>query len=142
MTSYVPVDLRRWVESRARGACEYCLIDESNTFLGCQVDHVISEKHGGETVSENLCIACTVCNRAKGSDIASLIGNGTLVRLFNPRVDRWSDHFRLEEDTIVPLTQIGEVTATLLNFNDLERILERAELISKGRYPPFTRPAP
>jgi hypothetical protein len=27
------------------------LIHEDDTYLGCQVDHVISEKHGGETTA-------------------------------------------------------------------------------------------
>ena len=51
MTSYVSVELRRAVEARADGVCEYCLIHERDTFLGCQVDHVVSEKHGGPTDS-------------------------------------------------------------------------------------------
>ena len=72
MTSYVAADLRRIVESRANHLCEYCLIHRDDTFLGCQVDHVISEKHGGLTESDNLSYACTFCNRAKGTDIGSI----------------------------------------------------------------------
>jgi hypothetical protein len=36
-----------------------------------------------------------VCNRYKGSNIASVSLSGGLVPLFNPRLDQWSDHFRL-----------------------------------------------
>jgi len=43
MTSYVAADLRRAVELRANHLCEYCLIHEDDTYLGCQVDHVIAE---------------------------------------------------------------------------------------------------
>ena len=50
MSSYVPPGLRRLVRSRAEDLCEYCLIHEEDTFLGCQLEHIISEKHGGETV--------------------------------------------------------------------------------------------
>ncbi len=53
MSSYVSADLRRLVTSRAQSLCEYCLIHEDDTYLGCQVDHVISEKHGGPTELEN-----------------------------------------------------------------------------------------
>lgn len=67
MTSYVPAELRRLVEERARNICEYCLIHVDDTFFGCQVDHIIAEKHGGLTVDDNLSLACTFCNRAKGS---------------------------------------------------------------------------
>jgi hypothetical protein len=49
MTSYVSVDLRELVASRANRTCEYGLIHESDTYLGCQIDHILSEKHGGPT---------------------------------------------------------------------------------------------
>jgi hypothetical protein len=60
MTSYVSAHLRREIESRANNLCEYCLIHEDDTFLGCQVDHIIAEKHGGTTESNNLSYACTI----------------------------------------------------------------------------------
>jgi hypothetical protein len=87
MTSYVGIELRRLVVARASGLCEYCLIHESDTWLGCQVDHVISEKHGGPTSAENLAYACVFCNRAKGTDLGSIAEtSGRLVRFFNPRI--------------------------------------------------------
>jgi hypothetical protein len=102
------------------------------------VDHIISEKHGGASAAENLAYACLFCNRNKGSDISSVVpGTSELVRFFNPRTDRWSDHFRLERDgiTIAPLTRIGEATSRILRFNDSERLLEREALQAVGRYP-------
>jgi antitoxin (DNA-binding transcriptional repressor) of toxin-antitoxin stability system len=56
--TYIPVELRRLVISRADHRCEYCHIHEDDTYFGCEVDHVISEKHGGPTVAENLAYAC------------------------------------------------------------------------------------
>jgi hypothetical protein len=137
MTSYVSAALRRRVVRRARKLCEYCLIHESDTHLGCQIDHVISEKHGGVTDVANLAYACTYCNQAKGSDIASIADStGALARLFNPRKDKWSDHFRLNGVRIEPKSEIGEVTTRILAFNTAERLLEREELAIQGRYPP------
>jgi hypothetical protein len=107
-------------------------------FFGCEVDHILSEKHGGPTSEDNLAYACLVCNRNKGSDIASVVpGTGELARFFNPRIDRWRDHFELGPDgiTIVPLSAIGEATARILGFNDGERLLERQALRQIGRYP-------
>ena len=49
MTSYVPAALRRLVAGRAGDVCEYCLIDQDDTYFGCEVEHIISEKHGGFT---------------------------------------------------------------------------------------------
>jgi len=50
--TYIPTELRRLVVVRAGGFCEYCLIYEDDTFFGCEVDHIVSEKHGGLTVGE------------------------------------------------------------------------------------------
>ena len=47
MASHVPIELRRFVAERAGRICEYCLIHEQDTYAGCQMDHVISEKHDG-----------------------------------------------------------------------------------------------
>jgi hypothetical protein len=113
MSSYISADLRRLVALRARGLCEYCLIHEADTYLGCQVDHVISEKHGGPTEADNLAYACTLCNRAGGSDIGSIASStGELTRLFNPRTDRWLDHFALVKTIIQPRSPIGEATVS------------------------------
>lgn len=67
MASYVPAELRRLVAARADYLCEYCLIHEEDRGFGCQLDHIISEKHGGVTDAGNLAYACPPCNRAKGS---------------------------------------------------------------------------
>jgi hypothetical protein len=139
MSSYVSAELRRYVAERAGWLCEYCLIHESDAFLVSEVDHIVAVKHGGLTCSENLAYSCAVCNRAKGTDIASLAPETqALTRLFNPRTDHWGEHFRFDPDSslIESLTEIGRVTARLLGFNDINRILERQALFEIGRYPP------
>jgi hypothetical protein len=136
MSSYVSEELRRHVANRAEHLCEYCLIHEDNTFFGCEIDHIISLKHSGRTDALNLAYACCFCNRNKGSDIASLSQvAGELVRFFNPRIDLWYEHFRLERSLIVPLTSVGEATARILKFNETERVIERETLIAIARYP-------
>jgi HNH endonuclease len=128
--------MRRLVIGRAGRRCEYCLIHEDDTYFGCEVDHVVSEKHGGLTVVENLAYACLVCNRYKGSDLGSiLVPSGVLIRFFNPRIDVWSDHFSLDGVIVKPLTAIGQVTERILRFNAVERLMEREALRVIGRYP-------
>lgn len=95
-SSYIPAAIRRLVAERADYCCEYCRLAEADMFLGCQVDHVISEKHGGLTRQQNLAYACVFCNLHKGSDIASLTATGELVALFDPRTQLWQEHFRLQ----------------------------------------------
>jgi HNH endonuclease len=136
MTSYISSELRRRVADRAAYLCEYCLIHEDDTYWGCQVDHVIAEKHGGPTSEGNLAFACVFCNRLKGSDIGSLIWEtGIFTRFFNPRLDHWGDHFTLHEFVIDPRTDIGRVTARIFDFNNPDRCLEREALHKVGRYP-------
>ena len=136
MTSYVSADLRRLVQARANRVCEYCLIHEDDTYIGCQVEHIIAEKHGGPTEAENLAYACAFCNRAKGTDIGTMApGTRELTRFFNPRIDRWSEHFFLNGVFIQPQTAIGEATAKILRFNDTDRLFERQTLEHVERYP-------
>ena len=135
MSSYVPASIRRFVAVRAEDLCEYCLIHHDHTFFGCEIEHILSEKHGGTTVVENLAMACAYCNSYKGSDIASLSTSGNLCRLLHPRLDRWVDHFELTGDLIRPLTEIGEATVRLLRINDIERVDEREILRLEGKYP-------
>lgn len=127
--TYISAELRRLVVSRARRRCEYCLIFEDDTYLGFQIDHIISEKHGGVTTEENLALACLFCNLHKGSDIGSL-DDGSFTRLFNPRADRWDEHFRFEGARIEGVTSVGRVTTALLRFNDGHRIEERRATMS------------
>ncbi|MBD0320977.1 MAG: HNH endonuclease [Gemmatimonadetes bacterium] len=137
-STYIPAELRRRVVERAESLCEYCLIGEAETFFGCEVDHIVSEKHGGATEEGNLALACLICNRKKGSDIGSVVpGTERLVRFFNPRSDRWAEHFTFDQDdfAIRPIGDIGIVTEQILRFNDPERLAERKALYEVGRYP-------
>lgn len=128
--------LRREVRERARERCEYCLLAESQTFFPHEPDHLIALKHGGKTVSANLALACFDCNRFKGSDIASLDPiSGELVALFNPRNQRWSEHFRLHGGEIVPLTAIGRATEAMLRLNLPQRVEARQRWSAAGLYP-------
>ena len=52
--TYISAEIRRLVAELAGRRCEYCLIHEDDTFLGCEVDHIISKKHGGSNEPENL----------------------------------------------------------------------------------------
>lgn len=134
--TYISAELRRLVATRAERLCEYCLIAEEDTFYGCEVDHIISEKHGGPTEGNNLGYACVFCNQAKGSDVGSIHWeSGQFVRFFNPRTDRWADHFVLAGSRIEGVTAVGAVTARILGFNSGERVLERQTLQQMNRYP-------
>ena len=136
MAERVSPAVRQKVRGRAGARCGYCLMPESELFAGCEVDHVISRKHGGVTDLANLALCCERCNRAKGTDVGSVIDPGNrFVRLFNPRIDDWHVHFRLDGASIQPLTQIGEATVRVLHLNAPDRLLQREALQQVGAYP-------
>lgn len=70
--TYIPIALRRLVYERAEGCCEYCLMPETAVFATHEIDHILAQKHGGKTEANNLALACALCNKYKGSDLASL----------------------------------------------------------------------
>lgn len=134
--TYIPAELRRLVEERAGGCCEYCLVHQADLYLSHEADHIISEKHRGDTTLINLCLSCNECNRFKGSDIGSIdLETAAFTPLFNPRTMQWEDHFLLENAVIIPLTSIGRVTEFLLRLNSARRVERRGNLIMVGRYP-------
>jgi hypothetical protein len=133
--TYIPTGLRRLVVERAQNCCEYCLIPQEMVLTTHQVDHVIAEKHGGTTESENLALSCTLCNQAKGSDIASIDPRTVdIERLYHPRRHQWSEHFRIVEESgmIEPLSGIGRVTVNLLQMNRKEYLVNRSILLQAG----------
>ena len=136
MVEDVSQRLRREVFARAGGRCEYCLMPAWALLAGCEVDHVISRKHGGITDLSNLALSCARCNRYKGTDVGSFItASGLFVRLFNPRIDQWAEHFTLEVARISGRTDVGRATMQLLRLNVDERLLERRLLLKLGEYP-------
>ena len=127
--SYVSATLRRLVTQRAVNKCEYCQFPQTASLFAFEMEHIIAEKHDGITEAGNLALSCPCCNRFKGTDLGSIDPETRqLTAFFNPRLQQWSDHFRLEEGIIMPLTPEGRVTAKILQFNLLERILERKQL--------------
>lgn len=136
MSDAIPARLRRLVAERALGLCEYCLIHQDDAHFRFHVDHIISRKQRGPTTSGNLALCCLRCNVAKGTDPAFYLGRPRrLVRLYHPREDCWSDHFRFSGARIVPLTDVGEATVRLLDLNASDRLLLRRALRVAGRYP-------
>jgi hypothetical protein len=60
---------------------------------------------------------------------------GAFVRFFHPRTDHWAEHFALDGVQILAQSEIGEVTARILEFNHSDRLLERQVLQAVNRYP-------
>ena len=126
-------ELERQVIQRADGRCEYCQLLERVSDLPFHVDHIIAEKHRGQTVLENLAWACFSCNMHKGPNVAGVDPvTDEVVRLFHLRRDAWSDHFRWQGSWLHGLTEIGRTTIAVLEINDADAVLLR-ELLSEAQ---------
>ena len=125
--TYIPDALRQKIQQQAKNRCEYCRLHEIDAYHSHEIDHIFAEKHGGETAEANLCLACFVCNRHKGSDLCSIDPQtGNVTTLYHPRRDTWTEHFRLMQTGIIePLTATGRVPARVLRFNRLDLVDDR-----------------
>lgn len=128
--------MRKHVSERAGLRCEYCHFPEAYSYFTYHIDHILSLKHGGSSDFDNLAYACSICNRNKGSDLGTIVeGEPGLIRFFNPRQDRWSDHFSCNKNGVIqPVTTIEEATIKILDFNHGESVLERRLLIEANVY--------
>ena len=128
--------LRERIRQRANGRCEYCNLPEAADAFPFHVDHVLAKVHGGENADSNLCWTCTQCNLHKGPNFASVDPvSRQRVNLFDPRVDPWHEHFRVEPDgRITGITPAGRATVKLLDMNDMPQLALRQSLIKRGVY--------
>lgn len=131
----LPDHIKTAVAQRAAYKCEYCLLPDKVSFYNFHIDHIKSLKHGGSSVINNLAYCCPDCNYYKGSDIGSTLENDEIIRFFNPRKDRWYEHFYLKDGIILCTTDIGIVTANIFKLNDLDRLIFRRALIQLNQYP-------
>jgi hypothetical protein len=131
MSVYIPENLRQLVALRANMRCEYCRLSLENAYFSFHIDHIVSIKHSGLTISENLAFACALCNLNKGSDIATFLATSQIpTRFYNPRTDDWNAHFEvLSTGFLSPKTDIGEATIKILKLNHVDAIIERQEMI-------------
>ncbi len=129
--------LRRKIFERAKGRCEYCLSPAKYALHPFEADHIVPRSKGGSTSLENLALSCG-CHRFKAAHTyARDPKKGRLVRLFNPRKDKWTRHFRWSEDLsqIIGITAIGRATVSVLRLNRQELIELRRLLILVGEHP-------
>ncbi|CAN5867586.1 hypothetical protein BH24DEI2_BH24DEI2_05690 [soil metagenome] len=94
MSAYIPVALRKEVRGRFANLCAYCRSAEALAVVVFEFEHIFPLSAGGQTVLDNLCLACPSYNRYKGAPTQALDPETkTLTPLFHPHRDSWEDHF-------------------------------------------------
>jgi hypothetical protein len=92
----------------------------------------------GNDASE-LAWACSGCNSSKYTKThARDPQTGRVVPLFNPRRQRWSQHFAWSEDAlfVIGRTATGRATVEALHLNRAELLNLRRVLQAAGEHPP------
>src|SRR5437773_1252431 len=130
----------RWlVAARAEQRCEYCLTPASFVPDFFSTEHVMPRSRGGSHGHQNLAFSCEGCNNRKGAETAALDPvTDLLVPLFNPRTQRWHDHFEwTQAGTIVEgRTATARATVGLLQLNRPALVNLRWLLAQVGLHPP------
>lgn len=147
--------VRLAVRLRARDACEYCLRPTDGIF---HVSHIIPPSRwpdylarrlrvvppllgrSGPDHIDNFAWCCADCNFAKGDHIDGRAGTA-VHRLYDPRRDRWRDHFAFGDGDlhIVGISPVGQATEHVLAFNDPRPngpVAVRHLFGRLGQYPP------
>jgi hypothetical protein len=121
--------VRQRIRDRAGGRCEYCSISDIDDAISFQTDHIMARQHGGAAVAANLAYSCSACNSKKGPNLSSVDPKSrNVVRLFDPRRQKWSDHFRASNGHVFGRTAIGRATVSLLAMNDPVNVMVRSTL--------------
>ncbi len=135
----VPLALGRRVRQQARQRCGYCLASEILLGMPLEFEHLLPVVAGGLTIEENLWLACRRCNHFKGAQIQAFDPQtGAWVALFNPRLQRWHEHFGWSKGgtQIIGKSACGRATVFALNMNNPEIVATRGLWVSVGWWPP------
>ena len=131
--------LRQRIRQRAGNRCEYCLSHQDYIMGRLQIDHIQPLAKGGANTEDNLCLACELCNQYKWTQTEAIEPeSGELVSLFNPRLQKWQEHFTWNQEgtEIIGITSCGRATIVALRFNNNLAVIVRKNWVKAGWHPP------
>ena len=131
--------VRKRVREQAGNRCGYCLAPQRLVFGWLEIEHLVPQSHGGSDEESNLWLACSFCNNYKNDQIDGLdVETSQRVRLYDPRRDRWLEHFAWSEDgvSVIGRTPSGRVTVACLQMNNSIAVMVRRGWVSVGWHPP------
>ncbi|HEX8399282.1 MAG TPA: HNH endonuclease signature motif containing protein [Pyrinomonadaceae bacterium] len=133
-------DLEQKIRIQAKNRCGYCLNPQELMPYKLEIEHILPKALGGTSDEENLWLACRECNSHKAKKIKAVdpLTNKT-VKLFNPRRQRWKQHFEFSQDgeEIIGKTPCGRATIKSLKINSIWQKTARLAWIEVGWFPPM-----
>lgn len=137
--SKVSKKLEKQISEASKNRCNYCLTPQDLTSYKLEIEHIYPLSKGGTSEKENLCLACRHCNLHKASKIYGFDAvSAKRVRLFNPNLQNWSEHFVWSKDktSIIGKTACGRATVYALKINDELQTNARKIWKLTGLFPP------
>ena len=135
----VPPRTRKRVIEFFQNRCAYCRSSQELIGALFEIDHIIPLARGGQTVEENLCWCCPLCNRYKGTRATGIdVLTGRRIKLFHPGRQQWNRHFQWSIDgtLVIGRTLAGRTTIEILNMNNDLIVPLRRFWVSVNRHPP------
>ncbi|MEM9887970.1 MAG: HNH endonuclease signature motif containing protein [Bacteroidota bacterium] len=108
------------VAERASHICEYCICPLLLSSSPFSVEHIIPLAKNGSDDIDNLALACQGCNNFKYALTEAIDSiTGEYAPLYNPRKDKWNEHFTWSDDFIelLGISPIGRATISKLKLN-------------------------
>lgn len=131
--------LRREIRGAAKQRCGYCLSRQDLVLGVLEIEHIVPLAAGGTDEEANLWLSCSLCNRYKATKVAATDPlTGVRVPLFNPRGDKWPEHFGWSADGALVLgkTTKGRATVEALRLNNDLAVEVRRHWVLAGWHPP------
>ena len=139
MNTQIPRALRLRIERAARYRCGYCHTQSAAIGMPLEIDHLIPLSLGGTSEEENLWLACPQCNRYKAAQVEAVDPEiGQMVALFNPRAQRWQEHFAWQQSGlyVIGISPTGRASVYALQMNNAWIVRARQVWIVAGIPPP------
>ncbi len=136
----ISAELDRHIREQARNRCGYCLSPQHLVMAHLEIEHIIPMAHGDPDDEANLWLACPLCNSHKSDKTTGIDPDtGSTVSLFNPRTQKWKDHFQWSADgiQIIGITPAGRATVAALHLSDdPDALAVRSYWVQAGWHPP------
>ena len=136
---YISETLKAKIRDVAKNRCGYCQSLQKYVLGVLEIEHIIPKAAGGSDDEDNLWLSCRLCNAYKGIQTKAIDPmSDRPVQLFNPLIQRWSQHFTWSEDGvyIIGLTPCGRATVLALKLNNVYAVTVRKAWVSVGWHPP------